>query len=125
MRHGRGSTGSPPSVGLIRRRSIETWTPCCLPLTSAASRFFDVLLRHYGYPTFDFGECPMDGNDVAFLFKFPFKFEKDYVEKGKWEKVTREQLRQMPFQKMATIWQMGKQGRLVFPKVIRPKTDGA
>lgn len=67
----------------------------------------------------------MDGNDVAFLFKFPFKFEKDYVEKEKWEKVTREQLRQTPFQKMVTIWQMGKQGRLVFPKVIRPKTDGA
>lgn len=87
--------------------------------------FFDVLLRHYGYPTFDFEECPMDDNDVAFLFKFPFKFEKDYVEKGKWETITREQLRQTLFQKMVTIWQMGKQGRLVFPKVIRPKTDGA
>lgn len=87
--------------------------------------FFDVLLRHYGYPTFDFEECPMDDNDVAFLFKFPFKFEKDYVEKGKWEKTTREQLRQALFKNMVGIWQMGKQGKLVFPKVIRPKPDGA
>ena len=87
--------------------------------------FFDVLLRHYGYPTFDFDECPMDDNDVAFLFKFPFKFEKDYVEKGKWEKTTREQLRQALFKNMVGIWQMGKQGKLVFPKVIRPKPDGA
>ncbi len=83
--------------------------------------FFDVLLRHYGYPTFNFEECPMDDNDVAFLFKFPFKFEKDYVEKGKWEKTTREQFRQTLFKNMVGIWQMGKQGKLVFPKVIRPK----
>ena len=48
--------------------------------------FFDSILKHYGYPTFDFEECPMDDNDVAFLFKFPFKFEKDYVEKDKLKK---------------------------------------
>lgn len=83
--------------------------------------FFDPLLRHFGYPAFDFDECPMDDNDVAFLFKFPFKFEKDYVEKGKWEKTTREQLRQVLFQNMVGIWKMGKQGMLVFPKVIRPQ----
>lgn len=83
--------------------------------------FFDPLLRHFGYPAFDFDECPMDDNDVAFLFKFPFKFEKDYVEKGKWEKITQEQFRQTLFRNMVGIWQMGKQGKLVFPKVIRPQ----
>lgn len=87
--------------------------------------FFDSLLRHFGYPAFDFDECPMDDNDVAFLFKFPFKFEKDYVEKGKWEKTTREQLRQTLFQTMVRIWQLGKQGKLVFPKVIRPQLEKA
>lgn len=83
--------------------------------------FFDPLLRHFGYPAFDFDECPMDDNDVAFLFTFPFKFEKDYVEKGKWEKITQEQFRQTLFRNMVGIWQMGKQGKLVFPKVIRPQ----
>lgn len=85
--------------------------------------FFDSLLRHFGYPAFDFDECPMDDNDVAFLFKFPFKFEKDYVEKGKWEKTTREQLRQSLFKNMVGIWQMGKQGKLIYPKVIRPEFE--
>lgn len=83
--------------------------------------FFDPLLRHFGYPVFDFDECPMDDNDVAFLFKFPFKFEKDYVEKGKWEKTTQEQFRQTLFRDMVGIWKIGKQGKLVFPKVIKPQ----
>lgn len=87
--------------------------------------FFDPLLRHFGYPAFDFDECPMDDNDVAFLLKFPFKFEKDYAEKGKWEKTSREQLRQVLFQNMLRLWQMGKQGKLVFPKVIRPQLEKA
>lgn len=85
--------------------------------------FFDSMLRHYGYPTFDFEECPMTDSDVEFLFKFPFKFERDYVEQGKWEKITREQLRQSLFQNMRIMWQMGKQGKLVFPKVIRPNLE--
>ena len=65
----------------------------------------------------------MSDNDVAFLFKFPFKFEKDYVEKGKWEKVTKDQLRQHLYQNMVALWQMGKRGELVFPKVIKPKVE--
>lgn len=65
----------------------------------------------------------MDDSDIALLFKFPFKFERDYVEKGKWEKTTREQLRQGLFQNMVGIWQLGRQGRLVFPKVIRPQLE--
>lgn len=85
--------------------------------------FFDSILRHFGYPAFDFEECPMDDSDIALLFKFPFKFERDYVEKGKWEKTTREQLRQGLFQNMVGIWQLGRQGRLVFPKVIRPQLE--
>lgn len=85
--------------------------------------FFDSILKHYGYSTFDFEECPMDDNDVVFLFKFPFKFEKDYVEKGKWGKTTREQLRQSLFKNMVALWQMGKRGELVFPKVIRPQIE--
>lgn len=83
--------------------------------------FFDSILRHFGYPTFDFEECPMEENDITFLFKFPFRFEKDYVEKGKWEKVTQEQLRQGLFSKMFSLWLAGKRGELVFPKVIKPK----
>lgn len=87
--------------------------------------FLDSILKHYGYPTFDFEECPMNDNDVAFLFKFPFKFEKEFVEKGKWGKITREQLRQNLFQNMVAVWQMGKRGELVFPKVIKPQVEGS
>lgn len=85
--------------------------------------FFDSMLRHFGYPTFDFEECPMDDNDVAFLFKFPFKPEKDYVEKAKWQKISKEQLRQDLFKRMVSLWLMGKRGELVFPKVIEPKIE--
>ncbi len=91
--------------------------------------FYDVLLRHYGYPAFDFEECPMDDNDVAFLMKFPFKFEKDIVNKMlKQENVTQKELqkglRQYLFQNMMAVWQLGKQGKLVLPKVIFPKVKG-
>lgn len=88
--------------------------------------FYDAILRHYGYPAFDFEECPMDDNDVAFLMKFPFKCEKEYVEKGRWEKVTKEEYRQRLFQTMMSVWYLAKQGKLVFPKVIFPQMeDGA
>ena len=87
--------------------------------------FFDPILKHYGYSTFDFEECPMDDDDVTFLFKFPFKCEKEYAEKGKWEKATREQLRQSLFRNMVALWQMGKRGELVFPKVIKPQIEAA
>ncbi len=83
--------------------------------------FYDAILRHYGYPAFNFEECPMDDNDVVFLLKFPFKCEKDYVEKGKWEKTTREKLRQKLYQNMMAAWYAAKQGKLVFPKVVLPK----
>lgn len=76
--------------------------------------FYDAILRHYDYPTFDFDECPMNDDDVAFLIKFPFKYEKDYVAKGKWEKTTREQLRERLFQNMMAAWQMGKQKNWFF-----------
>lgn len=82
--------------------------------------YFDPILRHYGYQTFDFDECPMSDEDVIYLLKFPFRFERDYVEKGKWEKITREDLRQSLFQNMAACWQIGKESRMVLPKVIRP-----
>ena len=82
--------------------------------------YFDPILRHYGYQTFDFSECPMSDEDVIFLLKFPFRFERDYVEKGKWEKVTKEDLRQNLFQNMTACWQIGKENRMVLPKVIRP-----
>lgn len=87
--------------------------------------FFDSILRHYGYPAFDFEACPMSEDDVTFLFKFPFRMEREYVEKGKWEKVTKEQLRQRLFQNMVALWRMGKRGELVFPKVIKPQIDEA
>ncbi|MDE6261542.1 MAG: hypothetical protein K2M42_11945 [Oscillospiraceae bacterium] len=84
--------------------------------------FFDPLLRHFGYPAFNFDECPMDDHDVAFLFKFPFKFEKDYVENGKkWGEMSEEQLRQHLLQNMVMVWQVGKRGELVFPNVIKPE----
>ena len=85
--------------------------------------FYDSLLRHYGYPAFNFEECPMSDDDIAFLFKFPFKFEKDYVEKEKWGKISKEQLRQSLLQNMVALWNMGKRGELVFPKVIKPKFE--
>lgn len=89
--------------------------------------FFDPILRHYGYETFDFDECPMSDQDIAYLLKFPFRFERGYVESGKWEKVSAEQLRQRLFQNMLAYWQLGKKGDIVLPRVIRPndlQTEG-
>ena len=85
--------------------------------------FYDSILRHYGYPAFDFSECPMDDDDIAFLFKFPFKCEKEYVEKTRKEQITSGRLRRNLFQGMVTLWKMGKSGELVFPKVIYPKSE--
>ena len=86
--------------------------------------FFDPINRYYDYPTFDFESCPMTDDDVEFLLKFPFKFEKDYVENAaSWKKITRASLRQRLYSQMLNAWRAAKQEKFKFPPVIRPEFD--
>ncbi len=80
--------------------------------------FFDLLLRYYDYPTFNFEECPMNEQDIAYLLKFPFRIEKSMVERNKnWNANA---LRQRIYQVMMLCLQFVKEGKVVLPKVIRP-----
>lgn len=92
--------------------------------------YYDVILRHYGYPAFDFDECPMNDADIAWLMKFPFRFEQDYIRSvntgetndiyGGKPDMTAQQLRERLYQNMMHCWQLGKAGDVVLPKVIKP-----
>ena len=85
--------------------------------------FYDPILRHYGYETFDFEECPMTDQEVYFLLKFPFRCEADYIARKK-EDITAQQLRERLHGNMCALWTLGRQGKVIFPKVIRPKIGG-
>lgn len=85
--------------------------------------FYDPILKHYGYPRFNFDECPMDDQDVYYLLKFPLRFEADYIASGK-ENITAEKLRQQLYKNMCKFWNMAKEGKIFLPKVIRPNMGG-
>lgn len=92
--------------------------------------YYDMILRHYGYPTFNFEECPMTDSDIAWLMKFPFRFERDYIRSvnagetrdiyGGGKDMTAQQLRERLYQNMMYCWQLGQKGSVVLPKVIKP-----
>lgn len=82
--------------------------------------FYDFILRHYGYPRFNFDECPMNDQDIYFLLKFPFRCEADYVAREK-EHITPGQLRERLYKNMCLLWTMAKEGKIFLPKVIKPR----
>lgn len=89
--------------------------------------FFDPVNRHYDYPSFDFESCPMTEADVAFLMKFPFKFEnhvKFYIFDGYWIALKNPvEIRKIIYNKMMNAWLSARQGQFYFPPIIRPEFD--
>ena len=81
--------------------------------------YFDVILRHFNYPTFDFEECPMNEQEFFFLLKFPFRFENHYIKSKKLSKEETENLRKYFHNNMFTLWKLAKEGHIVLPKVIK------
>ena len=80
--------------------------------------FFDIFLKHFGYEdTFNFEECPINENDMFFLLKFPFRFEKKYAEK---KNKDLKEIRAYFHRLMFFTWKLAIEGKIVLPKVIKP-----
>ena len=82
--------------------------------------YFDIILRHFDYPAFDFEECPVNEQEFFFLLKFQFRFENHYIKSKKLSKEETENLRKYFHNNMFTLWELAKEGHIVLPKVIKP-----
>ena len=85
--------------------------------------YYDILLKHYGYETFDFNECPVTDEDVKYLLKFPFRFEKNLIKEHTIDNLEAQEIRNKIYNSMIEALKLAKAGKIILPKVIKPKIE--
>jgi len=81
--------------------------------------FYDPILKHYGYPSFDFEECPISKSELIMLLRLPFRFENKYLKGNqRWGKCTKESLRKTLFDNMIHFALNVDKDKIVLPKLI-------
>lgn len=82
--------------------------------------YYEPILKYYGYDTFDLEEYPLTMNEVAQLFHYPFRFERENQEKFGEFAPSPEALRKWIYDVMIQTYNDYRIGKKIrFPKLVQ------